>query len=97
MRALLVQSAKRLLQVNKPAAKVGPGCGHGRGRNKAAVAVARKLCVAVWHLIQGHVIGALKRLDTLQTKLSKFATELGVPAIKELGYESESAFIEAKL
>jgi len=32
-----------------------------RGRNKAAVAVARKLCVAVWHVMQGQVIGAIER------------------------------------
>ncbi len=68
-----------------------------RGRNKAAVAVARKLCVAVWHVLQGHSIGALERLDTLQTKLHKFATELGVSAIKELGYESKQAFVQQKL
>ena len=68
-----------------------------RGRNRAAVAVARKLCVAVWHVLQGHVIGARGRLDTLQTKLGKFATELGLPAIKELGYKSKTAFIEQKL
>ena len=97
MRALLVQSAKRLLQVNNPLQKWGLAVAMRRGRNKAAVAVARKLCVAVWHVMQGRAIGTLERLDTLQTKLYKFATELGLPAIKELGYESKSAFIEAKL
>jgi transposase len=97
MRALLVQSAKKLLQVNNPLQKWGLAVAMRRGRNKAAVALARKLCVAVWHVMQGHVIGALERLDTLQTKLGKFATELGLPAIRELGYESKSAFIEAKL
>jgi hypothetical protein len=40
------------------------------------VAVARKICVAVWHVLEGHAFGALKRLDTLQTKLGKFATDL---------------------
>jgi hypothetical protein len=47
--------------------------------------------------MQGHVIGAIEWLDTLQTKLSKFATELGLPAIKQLDYESKAAFIEQKL
>ena len=68
-----------------------------RGRNKAAVAVARKLCVAVWHLLQGHLIGALERLDTLETKLGKLATELGLATIKAQGYESKAAFIAQKL
>ena len=54
----------------------------------------RKLCVAVWHLLQGYAIGALERLDT---KLHKFATELGVPAIKELGYQTKEAFVQKKL
>jgi hypothetical protein len=58
------------------------------------VAVAKKLCVALWHVLQGHAIGALERLDTLQTKLGKFAAELGLPAIKALGYKSKAAFIE---
>ncbi len=68
-----------------------------RGRNKAAVAVARKLCVAIWHVLSGHVIGALEPRARLQTKLGKLATELGVPALKALGYQSKTAFIEQKL
>jgi hypothetical protein len=56
-----------------------------RGRNKAAVAVARKLCVAVWHVMQGHAIGAIERMDTLHTKLGKLATELGLSTIKSQG------------
>jgi len=36
-------------------------------------------------------------MDTLHTKLHKFATELGVPAIKELGYETKEAFVQKKL
>jgi len=97
MRALLVQSAKKLLQVKNPLQKWGLQVAARRGRNKAAVAVARKLCVAVWHVLQGHQIGALERLDTLHTKLHKFATELGLPIIKQLGYETKEAFVQKKL
>lgn len=97
MRALLVQSAKRLLQVNNPLQKWGLTVAARRGRNKATVAVARKLCVAVWHVLQGHSIGALERLDTLHTKLHKLATELGLPTIKEQGYETKEAFVQKKL
>jgi transposase len=97
MRALLVQSAKKLLQVKNPLQKWGLAVAARRGRNKAAVAVARKLCVAVWHVLQGHVIGAIERMDTLHTKLHKFATELGVPAIKAQGYETKEAFVQKKL
>lgn len=97
MRALLVQSAKKLLQVNNPLQKWGLAVAARRGRNKATVAVARKLCVAVWHVLQGHSIGALERLDTLHTKLHKLATELGVPTIKAMGYETKEAFVQKKL
>ena len=68
-----------------------------RGRNKAAVAVARKLAVAVWHVLQGHRIGALERADRLYLKLFKLATELGVAQIKAQGYESKESFIQKKL
>ena len=97
IRALLVQSAKKLLQVNNPLQKWGLAIAMRRGRNKAAVAVARKLCVAVWHVMQGHLIGAIERVDTLHTKLHKLATDLGVPSIKQLGYQTKEAFVQKKL
>jgi transposase len=97
IRALLVQAAKKLLQVNNPLQKWGLALAIRRGRNKAAVAVARKLCVAVWHVMQGHAIGAIERMNTLHTKLHKLATDLGVAAIKQLGYETKEAFIQKKL
>ncbi|MEO6971111.1 MAG: hypothetical protein ABI217_09480 [Chthoniobacterales bacterium] len=61
------------------------------------MAVARKLCVAIWHVLSGHAIGALEPLLRLRTKLGKLATELGLPAIKTLGYKSKTALIEQKL
>ena len=33
-------------------------------------------------------------MDTLHTKLHKLATELGVPTIKALGYETKEAFVQ---
>lgn len=97
LRALLVQSAKKLLGVDNPLQKWGLAVAARRGRNKAAVAVARKLAVAVWHVLQGHVIGALEPIERLRAKLFKLATEVGVPAIKALGHQSKEAFIEKKL
>src|SRR2546425_7804836 len=97
LRALLIQSGKKLLEVNNSLQKWGLAVAARRGRNKAAVAVARKLCVALWHVMQGHVIGAIERMDTLHTKLHKLATELGVPTIKQLGYETKEAFVQKKL
>ena len=97
LRALLIQSGKKLLEVNNPLQKWGLAVASRRGRNKAAVAVARKLCVALWHVLMGHVIGALERLDTLETKLSKFATEMGPAALRAFGYNNKAEFVEKKL
>jgi hypothetical protein len=47
--------------------------------------------------MQGHIIGAIERMDTLHTKLHQLATELGVPTIKELGFETKEAFVQKKL
>ena len=47
--------------------------------------------------MQGHWNKALEETTTLLTKLTKLATELGVPTLKELGYASKLAFQEQKL
>ena len=88
--------ARSCLEVNNPLQKWGLAIAARRGRNKAAVAVARKLCVALWHVLIGHVIGALERLDTLKTKLSKFATEIGPAALRAFGYHNKAEFVEKK-
>jgi len=97
LRALLIQSGKKLLEVNNPLQKWGLAVAARRGRNKAAVAIARKLCVALWHVMMGHAIGTLERLDTLQTKLSKFATEMGPAALAAFGYTNKTDFVQKKL
>jgi len=97
LRALLIQASKRLLTTQNPLQKWGLSVALRRGMNKAAVAVARKLTVAVWHVLKGHWNKALEETTTLLTKLTKLATELGLPTLKELGYESKLAFQEQKL
>jgi transposase len=97
LRALLIQASKRLLTTVNPLQKWGLSVALRRGTNKAAVAVARKLTVAVWHVLQGHWNKALEETTTLLTKLAKLATELGVSTLQELGYASKVAFQEQKL
>jgi transposase len=97
MRALLVQASKRLLTCTNPLQKWGLSVALRRGRNKAAVAVARKLTVAIWHVLQGHWNKTLEETTTLLTKLDKLATDLGVPTLTELGYANKIAFREKKL
>jgi transposase len=97
LRALLIQASKRLLSTVNPLQKWGLAVALRRGMNKAAVAVARKLTVAVWHVLQGHWNKAVDENSTLVTKLMKLATELGLSTLKELGYVSKVAFQEQKL
>lgn len=97
LRALLIQASKRLLTTVNPLQKWGLSVALRRGQNKAAVAVARKLTVAIWHVMQGHWNKTLEESTTLLTKLTKLATELGVPTLKKLGYASKIAFQEEKL
>lgn len=97
LRALLIQASKRLLTTVNPLQKWGLSVALRRGQNKAAAAVARKLTVAVWHVLRGHWNQALEENTTLLTKLTKLATDLGVSTLQELGYASKAAFQEQKL
>lgn len=96
LRALLIQASKRLLTTHNPLQKWGLGVALRRGMNKAAVAGARKLTVALWHVLKGHWNQALEENSTLLTKLTKLATELGVATLQELGYASKAEFKEKK-
>ena len=97
LRALLIQAAKMLLRVNNPLQKWGLGVALRRGVNRAAVAVARKLTVGVWHMMKDHWSPALEITETLTTKIFKLATELGVPTLNSLGYASKAEFQAKKL
>jgi len=97
LRAMLIQAAKRLLTTQNPLQKWGLSVALRRGTNKAAVAVARKLAVASWHILKGHWNKLLEETTTLLTKLFKLATELGVSTLHELGYDSKATFQEKML
>jgi transposase len=97
MRSLLVQASKRLLTTVNPLQKWGLAVALRRGRNRAAVAVARKLAVAVWHVLMGHWNQVVEITTTLTTKIYKLATELGVETLHQLGCESKAAFQAQKL
>jgi hypothetical protein len=45
----------------------------------------------------GHAVGALDRPDTLEIKLSKFATEMGSAALRAFGFNNKADFVEKKL
>lgn len=98
LRALLIQSAQNALQQkNSPLHVWGwKLCLRKSNKNIAVAAVARKLTVSIWYLLRG-LFAPLKAIDaTLQVKLSKLATAIGVKTIRHLGYKSKAAFIEEK-
>jgi len=98
LRALLIQSAQNALQQrNSPLHAWGwKLCLRKPSKNVAVAAVARKLTVSIWYLLRG-LLAPLTKIDaSLQVKLSKLATAIGVKTIRHLGYASKAAFIEEK-
>lgn len=80
MRRLLIQSAHAILRHGRDSAlgKWGWKLFARKGlRNVAVVAIARKLVVQVWHLLQGHSIEATDGDKSLRVKLTKLASMIG--------------------
>jgi transposase len=97
LRAVLVQAAHSILNhQHSPLHRWGWALCFRRNKKVAAVAIARKLTVACWYLLQGR-FSSLEEIDqTLQTKIHKLATVVGRQGIKALGYASLTAFKEEK-
>lgn len=98
LRALLVQSAQNAL--NQKASPLHAWgwklCLRKASKNIAVAAIARKLTVSIWYLLRG-LFAPLREIDpSLQVKLAKLATAIGVKSILHLGYKSKAAFIEEK-
>ena len=94
LRALLIQAAQALLNYKNPLYGWGRRLLLRKGRNVAVAAVARKLTVAIWYLLQGFFSPLVEIDKTLRTKISKLAVKLGLPAIKKLGFSTSSEFQE---
>lgn len=96
VRALLIQAAQNALtQRTSPLHKWGWKLTMKKDcKNIAVAAVARKLTVAIWHLLRGHFTPVLEMNHQIKTKLLKIATTLGKTKISEMGFKNRSAFIE---
>lgn len=95
LRALLLQSAQNALaQKGSPLHQWGWKLTLKKNRNKAAVAVARKLTVSIWHLLMGHFTPLTELPEQLRSKLLKLATALGIEQLKEMGYDDRDAFVQ---
>lgn len=88
LRHLLIQGAHAILRSGKATAlgkwgwKLFARLGH---RNIAVAAVARKLVVQVWHLLQGNPPALLEKNQSFVVKLKKLAVTLGKTLRAELG------------
>ena len=96
IRALLIQAAQNAMtQRNSPLHKWGWKLAMKKDcKNIAVAAVARKLTVAIWHLLRGHFTTVLEMSEHLQTKLMKIATTLGRDKIKAMGFKNRAEFIQ---
>jgi len=98
VRGLLIQSAHNaLIQRDSPFHKWGWKLLVKKHRNQAAAAVARKITVAVWHLLMGHFTPLLEVTDHLRAKLLRLATVIGKDGIKTLGFDDRDAFVDAQI
>jgi transposase len=98
VRGLLIQSAHNaLIQRQSPWHKWGWKLLVKKHRNEAAVAIARKITVSVWHLLMGHFTPLLEVTDHLSTKLLRLATVIGKDGIKSLGFDNRDAFVDAQI
>ncbi len=97
-RAMLIQSAQNALnQRRSPLHKWGWKLALRKHRNQAVAAVARKLTVAIWHLLMGHCTALLEASEHLHEKLAKLATVLGKDWLREHHYPNREAFILAQI
>ena len=98
LRALLVQSAQNALQQkSSPLHTWGwKLCLRKSSKNVAVTAIARKLTVSIWYMMRGLFTPAKAIDPTLQVKLAKLATAIGLKTIRQLGYTSKAGFIEEK-
>ncbi len=65
------------------------------GRNKAIVAIARKMLVVIWHILSEHAVDRRLDPERLARKYYEFAYTVG--KLNWCGYSSAAAFIRSKL
>ena len=77
LRALMVEAARVAIRYDSHWRRVHGRIARRRGTNIATVAVARKLVVLFWHLLQQPVVYAHLRPQTFVTKLQTWAYRIG--------------------
>ena len=92
LRSLLVESAQCLLSTGKsPLGKWGRKLMAKKGsRNLAAAAVARKLAVAIWYLLQGKWAGVDELEKSLSLKIGKIISVVGPQKMEAMGKDRKT-------
>ena len=86
VRCLLIEAAQSILRSKDPLAKWGKKLLARKSSVKLAVAaIARKLIVAVWHLMMGRWTALEEMDERLAPKVGKIITQVGIQALKKLG------------
>ena len=95
LRGLLIESAQAILRSKHPLAKWGKKLLARKGSvNLAAGAVARKLAVAIWHLMMGRWT-ALEEIEApLALKVGKIMSSVGAAGLKKLGKTRKAFRVE---
>jgi transposase len=91
LRALLIEAAQALMRSTHPLAQWGRKLlGRKGSLNLAVAAVARKLTVAIWYLMNGRWT-ALEQIDgRLSLKVGKIISQVGAAKLKALGQTRKS-------
>lgn len=86
LRSLLIEAAQAIIRSRHDLAKWGSKLLARKGSlNLAVAAVARKLTVAIWYLMMGRWTPLEEIDDLLSRKIGKIITQVGAPALKQLG------------
>ncbi|MFO7821795.1 MAG: transposase, partial [Lentisphaeria bacterium] len=98
VRSRLIQAAKSFMRAksneNNPVKRWGLAMKMRKGANKATVAVARKLTVAAWYLLNGITPKNLSTEKQVRAKLKKVTEEITLDGVRAMGYRSCKDFIE---
>lgn len=81
-----MEASHAILQHPNPLHAWGWKLAFRKGRSCAAIAVARKLTVACWYLMQGFFTPLQEVSTTLRIKLRKTVTVIGRQLVRQIGF-----------
>lgn len=98
VRSLLIQAAQSILRYGRGSQhKWALALKMRKGTNIAIAALARKLTVASWYLMQGFFSPLTEISGSLRIKIRKIAIVIGKQRILQLGYKTRIAFEDEKI